>query len=208
MAKDKVKKKRGKKGKGSKFEREVCKTLSLWWTKGKTDDVFWRTAGSGARAKVRSKTKRATFGQHGDIQATDPIGQPLIDLISIELKRGYSSNTFADLVEPRQHHKPKPDAYELFIRQAMQDAKNAKTPFWMLIIKRDRREASVFIPLSLYNELTDHMSFRKLPKMRMRVRFTNKKIHTIFGTTLSNFLSQVTPKIIRDIYGDGIDEED
>ena len=75
------KKKGGGHAKGSQFERTVCKDLSLWWTKGKRDDVFWRTSGSGARAKTRSKTGEKTFGQYGDVQATDPIGQPLICLL-------------------------------------------------------------------------------------------------------------------------------
>ncbi len=59
--------------KGSNFEREICKLLSLWWTNDKRDDIFWRTSGSGARATTRSKTKQKTFGQYGDVQATDPI---------------------------------------------------------------------------------------------------------------------------------------
>lgn len=141
-----------KQGKGSNFERQTCKTLSLWWTNGKRDDVFWRTAGSGARAKTRSKTGQNTFGQYGDIQATDPIGQPLIDTVSIELKRGYSHNSFADIIDKKETSKTQ-QLYELFIEQAKQDAKNAGAPFWMLITKRDRREALVFIPVKLMNLL-------------------------------------------------------
>lgn len=202
MVKDKTKKKKrkkaGKKGKGSKFEREICKMLSRWWSKNATDDIFWRTSGSGARAKTRSKTNRATFGQYGDVQATNPVGQPLINLCTIELKRGYSQNTMADLVEPLQHFKPKPGIYESFIRQAIFDSQNAKTPFWMLIVKRDRREAFVLIPMSFYNKLKYlDCTFRMLPKIKMKVQFTNKRVRTIFGTTLSNFLSQIKPAVIR-----------
>jgi len=75
--------------KGSQFEREVSKELSLWWSGGTRLDIFWRTPGSGAMAKTRSKTGGSALGQHGDIQATDPIGQPMIDVCSIELKKGY-----------------------------------------------------------------------------------------------------------------------
>ena len=133
--------------KGSAFEREICKQLSLWWTKGKRDDVFWRTAGSGAMAKVRSKVGKRTFGQYGDIQAVDPIGQPLIDIFSIELKRGYAKNTFADLIETSTHPNPNPGMYEKFIEQARQDRKNAKAHHWILIVKRDRRKAMVCMKL-------------------------------------------------------------
>jgi hypothetical protein len=37
--------------KGSRFEREVCKTLSLWWSEGKIAEVFWRE-GSGSKSTV------------------------------------------------------------------------------------------------------------------------------------------------------------
>ena len=130
--------------KGSNFEREICKQLSLWWSKSKRDDIFWRTAGSGAMAKTRSKSNKKTFGQCGDIQATDPIGQPLINVCSIELKRGYSKDTFFNLIE-----KPKDAAeqtYEKFINQAIIDHKNAGSLTWLLIVKRDRKESLVFMP--------------------------------------------------------------
>ena len=66
------------KGKGSSYEREICRLLSLWWTEGVSDDYFWRTAGSGAMAKTRSKVGKKTHGHYGDIQAVHPDGEPLI----------------------------------------------------------------------------------------------------------------------------------
>lgn len=136
-----------KSGKGSSFEREICKKLSLWWSDGQREDIFWRTSGSGARAKTRSKKGQSTFGQAGDIQATDPIGQPLIDVCTIELKRGYSRSTFADLADKPKGAKPQ--LYEEFIEQAATDCLNAGSFSWMLITKRDRREALVFVPPKL-----------------------------------------------------------
>ena len=96
------------KSKGNSFERQICKQLSLWWSNGKSEDIFWRTASSGAMANIRSKSCKKSFGQYGDIQAINPIGQPLIDVCTIELKRGYSKNTFADLMEPLTRINPKP----------------------------------------------------------------------------------------------------
>ncbi len=184
--------------KGSGFEREVCKLLSRWWTNGKRDDVFWRTAGSGAMAKTRSKRNKKTFGQCGDVQATDPIGQPLINVCSIELKRGYSRNTFSDLIE-------KPDnaaeqAYEKFFNQAVEDHKNAESLSWMLIAKRDRKQPLVFIPQKFYKLLTEqNVPLFMAPCFYMKYHTKGKKIRKIFGTTLDNFLSKVSPSNIQKI---------
>jgi hypothetical protein len=70
--------------KGSDFERQQCRQLSLWWTEGKRDDVFWRN-----RTRSTSKSPDASH-QLGDIVAVDPIGAPFTALFNVELKRGYS----------------------------------------------------------------------------------------------------------------------
>lgn len=48
--------------KGSVFEREICKALGRWWTDGERDDIFWRTAGSGARATCRLERGKVLRG--------------------------------------------------------------------------------------------------------------------------------------------------
>jgi hypothetical protein len=129
--------------KGSSYEREICKRLSLWWTDGKREDVFWRSAASGGRAKVRGRQGKQTHGQHGDICATDPIGQPLIDLFTIEIKRGYSKHTFYDLID-----KPKNAALqqvEKWLLQTLESWKHSGSRTWMLIHKRDQREPMVML---------------------------------------------------------------
>jgi hypothetical protein len=98
----KTKRRKSKSGKGSGFEREISVQLSKWWSNGERDDIFWRTAGSGARATVRGKFAKSTYGQAGDIGAIDPIGTPLTGLILLELKRGYSGKSLIDLVESPQ----------------------------------------------------------------------------------------------------------
>src|SRR3954464_11883516 len=93
-------------GKGASFERDLCKRLSLWWTDGERDDVFWRTSQSGGRATSRTKKGKKTKNSYGDICAVDPIGQPLLDLITFEVKRGYNKDSFTDLLD-----KPKSSIY-------------------------------------------------------------------------------------------------
>lgn len=70
------------KQKGSSFEREVCKALSLWVSKGVSVDLYWRAAMSGGRATVAKGTVR----QAGDITAVAPEGHILTDNFYVECK--------------------------------------------------------------------------------------------------------------------------
>ena len=128
-------KKGGGHSKGADFERYICKKLSLWWTQdydNPRDDIFWRTAGSGARATMRSKRHMSTCGGYGDIMSIDPVGKDLTDACCFELKRGYSPDLFAwfkkgsnDLIQ----------AWE----QCVRSAKQAHARFPVLIFKPDRQ---------------------------------------------------------------------
>jgi hypothetical protein len=75
----------GGKAKGGAWEREVCKQLSFWVSKGKSEDLFWRSAMSGGRSTVahaKGKLVRAA----GDICSVAPEGHILTDLWVIECK--------------------------------------------------------------------------------------------------------------------------
>jgi hypothetical protein len=178
------------KGKGSSFEREICKTLGLWWTSGNRDDVFWRSSNSGGRAKTRSLVGQGTFGQYGDVQATDPVGQPLIDLFAIEIKRGYTRHVFADIIDQPMKSAKRP--WTEWLDQVRLDKANSKRPFWMLITKRDRRETMVFMPMTAYHMLV--LLNQHLHKARPHVRFyahpKSARVDTgwVFASTLEEFL--------------------
>ena len=73
------------KQKGSGFERECCKELSLWITDGKMEDCLWRSAMSGGRATV-ARRKGQMVRQSGDICAVSPEGHILTDKWFIECK--------------------------------------------------------------------------------------------------------------------------
>lgn len=76
----------GGKAKGSSFERHICKSLSLWMSHGKRDDLFWRSAMSGGRASVQFKKGKPNRTQTGDITAIDPLGAPLVSKFFIDSK--------------------------------------------------------------------------------------------------------------------------
>jgi len=74
------------KSKGNGFEREISKKLSLWWSDGDDDALFWRTQNSGGRYTVRKKVGLQTDGQAGDIASTSPLSKPFTDAFVVELK--------------------------------------------------------------------------------------------------------------------------
>jgi hypothetical protein len=86
------------KAKGSSFEREIAKSLSLWWSEGKRDDIFYRTQSSGGRYTSRKKSGKNTDMQAGDIAATVADGEPLLREWSIEIKTGYGKRKGEELV--------------------------------------------------------------------------------------------------------------
>jgi len=178
-------------GKGGNFEREFCKMLSLWWTLGERDDVFWRTAGSGARATVRKRKGKDTHGQYGDVQAVDPIGEPLMRLCTIELKRGYPKATLSQTIEGRGS---KVSEFEKFIQQAKDDSLKAGVPYWILVTKRNHREAMIWMPFTLYTYIIGSEINQARPWLKLKL---DEIVGAIFGTTLDQFLGLTHPKSLR-----------
>jgi len=176
--------------KGSCFEREFCRILSLWWTEDQSSDVFWRTSGSGARAKTRSKKGLSTFGQYGDVQATDPIGQPLIDNVTIELKRGYSAHTAYNTLDKLSGAAEQ--EWEKWLGQAKQDSDNAGTPWYWLVTKRDRRQAIIFIPLHLFSSLDYYFNLKTTVEVLFSLKL-NKSPEIVQAMRLDEFLGIISP---------------
>ncbi len=181
--------------KGSRYEREVCKQLGKWWSGGIRDDIFWRTSGSGARATVRSAKGQKTSGQYGDVSAIDSIGEPLLQVFSIELKRGYSANSFGDMFDfPAKAKKQK---WEVFYSQAKASAEASGARYWMLIWRRDRRKALVFMPLEAIKEVSGSFS---CPHITAAVPLCNGKIVEVFCCAFEVFLEQIKPQRIIQIW--------
>lgn len=174
--------------KGGQFERDICRELSLWWSHGKQDDVFWRTSTSGGRATTRAKKGKKTFGAHGDIQAVRPEGRVLLDRITLELKRGYNRFTPYDVVDAKKA------PWVEFVNQVCRDAQRAGTPYWMLIHRRDKRCAVVTIPWGLYQELRA-LSFVE-PVMTV---WSEVLSDTVLCFRLGDFLHEVAPEDVAKI---------
>lgn len=135
--------------KGGPFEREVCKRLSAWWSDGANDFVFWRSNTSGAMATVRGRKGKDTAGHRGDVTNVHESGKPLIDLVSLELKFGYATQTVQDLLD-RGPKQPNLQPYEEFIDQAVTAAAAANAPYWWLIHRRKKRQSVILFPREFY----------------------------------------------------------
>lgn len=134
--------------KGGSFEREIAKTLSLWWSDGERDDIFGRSDGSGGRFTQRRKAGKSTANMAGDLTFTDSIGEPLIAAWSIELKTGYGKRTDSgfsrwdslDFLDSRQ----KEPTLEKMWKQCVRDAElTNREP--VLIFRRNGRSPCIML---------------------------------------------------------------
>ena len=142
MSEPAKKKKSTGSARGFPFERVICKLFSQWWAGEEGADIFWRTAQSGGRATSRKKAGKKTKAHYGDVCAIDPSGDPLMNLFTIDLKRGYPRTDIQGLLEGHKGER----SWHQWILDAQNDARNAGTPYWMVVQKRDRRDTIVVTP--------------------------------------------------------------
>jgi len=179
--------------KGSSFEREFAVQLGLWWC-GR-EDAFWRSSGSGGRANMRHRAGRDTAGQFGDIAATIPEGQPLIDCITFELKRGYTEAHIGGLFDsPPGARDPELAA---FFAQAELAHKQAWTTTWAVVHKRDRREAVLWVPYEFAVLLKKHCGLKLVPDPILVYQDT--RVGRVIGCHLSWFFANVRREHIEGI---------
>ena len=137
--------------KGPAYERWLCKKLSLWWTAGREDDVFWRTAGSGGRATARAARGRRTAAAAGDLCAVDARGAAFTRWVAVELKAGYNHAHLHDLLD--RAPQAGSQTFEGWVGQARASARQAGAPHWLLVHSRDRRDTTVTFPDGLVRDL-------------------------------------------------------
>lgn len=184
------------KGKGSSYEREICRLLSLWWTEGVSDDYFWRTAGSGAMAKTRSKVGKKTHGHYGDIQAVHPDGEPLIRVCLFELKRGYKNWSPLDVIDKGKRSATQ--TLEKFFAQMDEDKANGDIPYSALVFRRDKRQSCIGIETQLYRNIdTYQMGNGPIPQLRLIT-----ETHDFIFLNLEDFLGWANPKYFVEKYND------
>jgi hypothetical protein len=185
--------------KGGAFERELCRVISLWWTENTRDDIFWRTPGSGAMAKTRSKKSLSTYGAYGDIQATDPSGQPLLQVFTMELKRGYTAHNFTNMLDKLD--KSASQMWENFYHQVCTDAMNAKSLSWIIVWRRDRHQTLIYTPMKIIRQIikSGASQLKVIPHLRGKVSLKDKTTINVFTCLFDDFFNVVKPNHIRSL---------
>jgi len=195
------KKRKNSMQKGSAFEREICKKLSLWFSHGERDDLFHRTAGSGAKSTTRAKKGKTTANSAGDIGYLDAAGKPLIEAVTFELKCGYSRVDTTSLIDTPSRNK-KSQLWE-FVHQAIESSKNAKSKYWAVIHKRNGKRTLIHFPHSMLKSIRHdyYCRFAKYPNGHLQITnipVENASFLSIISAPLDEFLELVSPNIFLD----------
>jgi|SRR6188768_3915715 len=179
--------------KGGKYERELCRDISLWLSYGTDDDCLWRSSQSGGRATTRAKKGKKTEGHTGDLSATNKIGRKFLKRFAVEIKRGYGEMSIVDVFDrpkkrrkaPKGKRKP---TYRQWFRQAERSMEQSGSYSWMVIHRRDRRDALVFLPSDTWVDLGLHNVFHNY------LMYVRGNI-TVIGFRLDELFS-LNPKIL------------
>lgn len=185
--------------KGPRHERNFAKRLSLWWTNGKRNDIFWRTSSSGARATVRAKQGLKTADSYGDIKAEHISGKPLTSQSIWSLKKGYSgkkgkkSLRWASILDILDHP-PKTKASPAIVswwRELLEIQHFTGKKNIFLVFKRDRKEEVIGMQQSTFQELENKNGQYQGTFILLRDKMTS-----IVLITTSGFFSWAKPETL------------
>jgi len=178
----------GGKAKGSQWERDISRFLTKWVTGKEKPLVFWRTPGSGSFV-----TNKVSTDASGDIISILPEGRFFTDIISCELKIGYSD------VDLFKHFKnTKNNILESFWNQCLRDASQVNK-HGMLIYKKKGYNAIVGIENDLMCLLKQQIELPKsitvtFDKLSPLVLFD---MEVFFTTILPNHIMNIDKKYIK-----------
>jgi hypothetical protein len=134
MKKPTLNKRSGRKSKhkGASFEREICRELSLWISRGKSKHLFWRSSMSGGRATIAKRKKENLSVQAGDLASIDPAAQRFADTFFVECKN------YRTLRLDSLFYKVKGVLTPMWIHAQLQAEQHGKIP--LLIVRENGRQ--------------------------------------------------------------------
>lgn len=141
----------GGKDKGAGYERECARVLSIWVSEGKSKDLFWRSAASGAMATMRAKQGKDVGPHAGDLIPVGQEGSGFMDAFCVECKRVKSMN-WVDLIYNRLDVIDSMPPIDQFWNQAVsQGGDSNRRPF--LMFREDRKPDLIGIDAYMYDYL-------------------------------------------------------
>jgi hypothetical protein len=176
------------KSKGSQFERDIAKFLSVWLTGKPSPLQFWRMPASGGLATINELNADLS----GDIRALTPEAELLTNTFSIECKAGYPKTSFW------QHFKNiKNFPIEQFWEQCVRDATKAnKRP--MLIYRKKGNQ-----PIVGVSDITSMLGLNVLGLLEIQsisLTFTNiKALPRLTFYNMNEFFKILTPEVLKGV---------
>ena len=184
--------------KGGRFEGELCRLFSKWFTHGKRDDVFYKTSGSGGRATHRQRLQKQTAFSAGDMSFTDSIGQPFIVYFLVEIKRGYNSRVvFNNLID--KDSKQMPLIVEWFKKANKERSQNRRKAV-MLLMRRDYAKTLVVSQHQEYKAFRSSFDNRYRLSNYMILNLQKEYNLTLIVIPLDTFLQWLKPKKFLGVY--------
>lgn len=129
----------GSNDKGSVWEREVGKLLSLWLTNAERGDIFSRNVLSGGAFTLAEAAGKISSRAPGDLMAAHPLAFNFLSRFSVECKHLANIGLEAYLLDPRAQ-----TSLGQIISLASRQAKHIKLEY-MIVAKQNNREAIVMI---------------------------------------------------------------
>lgn len=156
------------KGKGSNFERVVCRMITKWITGVEDPVICWRSSNSGGTFTVNRRKGAGQSSMAGDLCSIDEKSKWLFDVFSIECKVGYPG------ANPLKMFKgAKNDELRSFWTQACGDAKQSnKTP--ILIFKPNQGKVLIGLTEEIKTKL--NVSFKPSIALDFESKFDLPKL--------------------------------
>lgn len=179
----------GGKAKGSAFEREVGKALSLWLTHGERPDIFARNVLSGGAFTVMEKAGKQSSRMPGDVMAAHPLGFDFLKRFSVECKHLKTIGLEAYLWDPHAG-----TALGTIIELARRQAKGIGLAY-MVVAKQNQRDALVFVDGNV-GDLMVHCLRKQGAKRVLQPMHHFVHKHTVCILRFGDMLDRVDPDIL------------
>lgn len=183
------------KDKGNTFERTISRQLSLWWSNDQNKEIFWRSNSSGGMATTRTKAGKTTANSYGDISALSSEGEPLLRLITLELKR-YGNLDLMALIDSKSTGN-----LGKFWSKLSDECIEAAKAGWgsepWLIIQRNNRQPLIFMNCTFHLKLVDYLGSTPEGTPMISIRQNGFVIRVV---RLKDFLSWARPEVFQTLW--------
>jgi Holliday junction resolvase len=172
------------KGKGSSFEREISRYLTMWLTGQDKELHFWRSPSSGAVATIN----KGNADIAGDIIAVQPEAEFFTKLFFIECKTGYPKASFHQHLKENKNF----DISGFWTKANAEAERSNKYPILIY------RKLSYNIIIGIDDRVKDFLKKMVCLPKSVRLNFDNGTPSITFYD-METFFAKVTPNMLRSI---------